>query len=272
MDIHKSKLLVLTFFSFLVLTLSLSREVYANIILKVMSGNPSKEQSQKVTIKAYLPKEIKPEHIVDKGDLDVGYDSQQGSHYVYGEYDLKPGEIIEKDVEIRDIFNVPSTEIEALRAETEKTAGMLRNSEFSDRALFLQNSIESKLNQVVENQKGSPVNPERHISDYRENLKTIDSAKADIALMRSLLSQAKPFPTAVIWKVILAIIAFLGLLGTVFFIIWQKQVKVITHDTFYVPKEDVEMPGSKPVAHKEEEKDKKAMPDIDKIIEKEDET
>ena len=263
--------LVFTFFGFLVTSTVPVTEASANIILKVMSANPSKEQSQKVTIKAYLPKEIKPESIVDKGDLEVGYDSQQGSHYVYGEYELKPGEVVEKDVEIRDIFNIPSTEIEALRAETEKTAGMLKNSEFADRAVFLQNSVESKLNQVVENQKAPPANPERHISDYRDNLRTIESAKADIALMRSLLSQAKPFPTAVIWKVIVAIIAFLGLLGTVFFIIWQKQVKVITHDTFYVPKEDVEMPGSKPVTHKEEEEDKKAMPDIDKIIEKEDE-
>ncbi len=256
---------------FFILLLFFTANVHANIILKVMSANPSKEQTQKVVVKAYLPKEAKPEDVIDKGDLDIGYDSQQGSHYVYGEYDLKPGEVVEREVELRDIWSVSSSEIEAIRADSAKISGMLKSSEFSERAAFLHNSVEAKMNQIIENQKAAPANPEHHISEYRENLKVLESAKADIALMRSLLAQVKPFPTAVVWKVIIAIIAFLGLLGSVFFIIWQKQVKVITHDTFYIPKEEIDLPGSKPVSHKEEEKEKKTMPDIDKIIEKDDE-
>jgi len=243
----------------------------ASIILKLLSANPSKEQTQKVQIKAYLPKEVKPEHVIDKAELEMAYDTQAGSYYVYGEYELKPGETLEKDVELRDIWVISSSDIEALRADSDKLTGLLKNSEFADRAVFLKNSIDSKLNQIIENQKAPPANPERHISDYRDNLKVLESAKADVALMRSLLSQAKPFPAVMVWRVIIAIILFLGVLGGVFYIVWQKQVKAITHDTFYVPKEEIVAPEVNTGRKDEEEKGPKPE-DIEKIIAKEDET
>jgi hypothetical protein len=137
---------------------------------------------------------------------------------------------------------------------------VLKNTEFAERATFLINSIESKLNQIMENQKNPAANPERHISDYRENLKTIESAKADLALARSFLSQVKALPTVVIWRLILIIVIFLGLLGTSFYFIWQKQLKVVMQDTFYVPPKEEEAGSEKKSdseeAQKEQTKDK----------------
>jgi hypothetical protein len=243
----------------------------ASIILKLMSANPSKGQSQKVQVKTYLPKEAKPEHVIDKADLDIAYDTQQGSYYVYGEFELAPGETLEKDVELRDIWVISSSDIETVRADSEKLTGLLKNSEFAERSLFLKNSIDSKLNQIIENQKAAPANPERHISDYRDNLKILESARADVALQRSLLSQTKPFPAVLVWRVIIAIIIFLGLLGGIFYIVWQTQVKEITHDTFYVPKEEIVSSKVKS-DEKDEDNRRPKTGDIEKIIEKEDET
>lgn len=233
-----------------------------------MSVNPSKDQSQKVTVKAYLPKETKPENVVNKADLEIAYDTQQGSYYVYGEFELKPGETLDRDIELSDIWVIPNTDIETLRQEAAKLNDGLKGTEFAERASFLMNSVESKLNQVAENQKASPSNPEHHISNYRENLKTLESAKADIALARGMMSQIKPFPAMMVWKLIGIIIIFLGVIGGAFYIIWQKQVKQIAHDTFYVPKDE------KPTESKPQEKtgqeDKPKPADIEKIIEEED--
>jgi hypothetical protein len=227
---------------FLSLFASLSE---ASIVLKVVAVNPSKDQRQKVQVKAYLPKETKPGDVMDKDDLDIAYDTQQGSYYVFGEYDLNATEVLEKNIELRDIWNVPEAEIESVRSEALKMSQMLKNTEFSDRAAFLVNNIDSKLNQIIENQKNPAPNPERHISDYRENLKTIESAKADLALVRSFISQVKSLPPLVVWRLILMIIIFLGLLGTSFYFIWQKQLKQVTHDTFYIPPETEESTGEK---------------------------
>lgn len=266
------KINIKSIFAFLFLFLFLYPAVSdANIILKLMSANPSKEQSQKVQIKAYLPKEAKPEHVIDRAELDIAYDTQQGSYYVYGEFELAPGETLEKDIELSDIWVISSSDIETVRSDADKLTGLLKNSEFAERAVFLKNNIDSKLSQIIENQKAAPANPERHISDYRDNLKILESAKADIALQRSLLSQLKPFPAVIVWKAIIAIMIFLGLLGGIFYVVWQKQVKAITHDTFYVQKEEIVTPEVKDEASDEEDASPKPE-DIEKMIEKEDET
>lgn len=256
-----------SFFLCLIVSSSLFvSQAEASIVLKLVAANPSKEQVQKVQVKAYLPKEAKPEDVIDKGDLDIAYDTQQGSYFVYGEYELKPGELLEKDIEMRDIWVIPVSDIEFLRLETQKLTDLLKNTEFSDRVSFLKNNIDSKLNQIMENQKNSPPNPERHISDYRDNLKIMDSIKADLALIRGFLSQVKPMPMIVVWRLLIAIVMFLGLLGISFYFVWQKQLKVITTPTFGTEgkSESVAIQGEKREAKEEK---KMEAEDIEKIIE-----
>jgi len=246
-----------------------SASVQASIVLKVMVANPSREQVQKVPLKTYLPKEVKPEDILEKGDLEIAYDTQQGSYYVYAEYELKPGGVVEREIEMRDIWNIPDTEIESLRLESMKLTDLLKNTEFTERISFLKNNIESKLNLIIEVQKSSPANPEQHISDYRENLKILESVKADLGLAHSLLSQARPLPTVVVWRLIIAIIIFLGILGTSFYFVWQKQAKIITQDTFSSKKDEESFAGIKPTLHKTEEEKKLEPGEIEKILDKE---
>ena len=215
----------------IILMFCLVTQTEANIILKVMAVNPSNELAQSVPVKVYLPKEIKPEDIANKGDLEVAYDTQQGSYYVYGYYELKPGESIEKEIELRDVWVTPASEIESLRLEADKIVDLLKNTGFAERIKFLKNGIDSKLNQIIENQKNSPANPADHISEYRDNLKILDSVKADMALARSLLAQVKPRSfTFVVWRLIIAMVIFLGFLGGGFYIIWQKQLKTMGQD------------------------------------------
>jgi hypothetical protein len=217
-----------------------------SIVLRVVAANPSNEHSQIVPVRAYLPKEAQPEDIIDQGGLDIAYDTQQGSYYVFGEYELKPQEVREWEIEIRNIWVIDTAEIESLRQETAKAYEMLRGTEFADRITFLKNSIESKLNEISQRQEDTPANPQQSISDYRNNLKILESVKADLALVRGLLTQAKPFDWRVTWKVIFGIIVFLGLLGLSFYFIWYKQLKAITREdsSFYIPKEEPDSSGA----------------------------
>jgi len=202
-----------------------------NVIIKLVAVNPSKGQTQKVTLKAYLPKEAKPDDVVDMADLTATYDTQQGSYFVSGEYEIKPGEFLERDVEIKDIWVVPDKEISQLRQEVAQVRELLKNTDYAERIDFLKTSVDNKLNQIIESQLNAPINPERHISNYRDNLKTMDIVKQDMVLARSLLSQGKGLPTTAVWKLIFAIIIFLAFLGISFYVIWQKQLKLIINDT-----------------------------------------
>ena len=240
-------------------------EAQAGIILKVIAVNPSKMEKQKVQVKAYLPKEVKPEDLTDKSDLDIAYDNQQGSYYVFGEYELKPGEVVEKTIEMSDIWVIPASEIESLRQESDKTCKMLENTDFKDRMAFLKQSMDVKLADIERRQKVPAVSPEKHISDYRENEKLLESVKADLVVARSLLAQAKPVPPAHVWKLIVVIVIFLGVIGGSSFLIWQAQIKAI--DTSADQKKNTDEPdAARPEKDKPHSGDAGKPDDIEKII------
>lgn len=214
------------------------------ITLRIMALNPSKDQRQRAEVKAYLPKELQAEDILDTADLEVAYDSQQGAYFVYGAYELKPGEMVEREIAIKDIWVIPSEELESLRAEATKTAALLEHTDFQERVDFLKEVIEGKLNQIMERQGVPAGNPDKHISDYRGNLELLESVKAELVIARSLLTQAKPkAAVVVIWKLFLAIVIFLGMLGLSFYIIWNRQLKTITAPTFGMDSTEEPEPG-----------------------------
>ncbi|MBI3083784.1 MAG: hypothetical protein HYY90_05425 [Candidatus Omnitrophica bacterium] len=208
-------------------------EAEAEITLKLMAVNPSQEQNQQTEVKAYLPKEVKADDILEISDLAVAYDAHAGAYYVYGEYELKPGESLEREVVIRDVWVIPPQELETLRLEAEKTTTLLERTDFKERANFLREVVEAKLTKIAQRQQGPEANPEKHISDYRDNLATLESVKADLMVARSLLAQAKPKTSPLaIWRLFLLVVLFLGLLGGSFYLVWMRQLKTITAPTF----------------------------------------
>ncbi|MBU1122129.1 MAG: hypothetical protein ABIH71_01185 [Candidatus Omnitrophota bacterium] len=255
------------FFIFLFFCFSvLMSSAQASIVLKIMGVNPSKEQTQKVTLKAFLPKEIKPEHVIDREDLDLIYDTQQGAYYVYGEYDLVPGETIAKEVEMEDIWMIPTDELVTLRSEAVKTAELLKDTDFEERVIFLKQSIESKLNKIEEKQSVPPLNSQKHISDYRDNLKLMEEVKADLLLARSLLTKAKSLPSVTVWKVFIAVIGILTVIALALYFVWHKQLKGLGSEL----KEDSgSMQDMMPQKHEMKEDDKINPEDIEKIINEE---
>ena len=203
------------------------------LTLRVMAINPSKEESQPTEIRAYLPKEIQPEDILDKGDLEIAYDSQESAYFVHGQYELKPGETLEREIRLKDIWLLSAEELESMRSEATKTAKLLENTDFKERAEFLKTVIETKLNKITERQQSPSANPDRHISAYRDNLALLDSVKSDLVAARSLLTQAKPkAEVVVVWRLFVGVVVVLGLLSLSFYIIWHKQLKTITAPTF----------------------------------------
>lgn len=243
------------FVFFLLFSILFAGEARANIVLKIITVNPSKEQTQGVTVKTALPREVRPEDVVDKGDLEVFYDAQESCYVAYGRFELKPGETLERGIEIRNIWIILDSEIEDVKKDLDKLSDLLASTRFSDRLVFLKNSIESKLNQIIESQKDSPSNPEQLISNYRENLNTLESAKADLVLIRSFLTQLRVFPAITIWGIIIFIIIFLFLLGTGFCLSWQKKIKnTEQHDAFSVfGKEEDSVGKLNPESHEAKE-------------------
>jgi hypothetical protein len=202
-----------------------------NITLRVVAVNPSDENAQTVPIKVYLPVEIKPEDIIYKEDLGVAYDTQQGSYYVFGEYEIKPKEVLEKEIEIKDIWIIEDSRIVGLHKEAKDVFSAFEKTDFAQKAALLYKGIEKKLNEIEEMQKISANSPTQHISDYRYCLGLLNSAENDLVTAKTLLAEITPRGFAKItWKLIVFIIVFLGILGLGFYIIWQRQAKLTAEE------------------------------------------
>ncbi len=229
----KKSLMITLFFTALLLVFS--QAASASISLRVLVANPSKESKQKIPVKVLLPKEIKPEDILDAGDLEVGYDTGEGAYFVFGDVELGPGQTLDKEIELRDIWLIPEEEVTSIRSEADKLFEILKRTEYYERANYLKNSIAQRLDEIVESQKNTPANPEEHISNYRNNLTALNEVKTDLALAKNLLAKAGPLSAVKLWKIVLVVIIFLGLVGGSFYLIWVRQAHRIASE---IPQEN----------------------------------
>ena len=190
-----------------------------------MIVNPSKATSRSVPFKYYLPKEVKREHILDMGDLELGYDTQQSLYYVYKDIELKPAESQRLAVEIEDIWVIDEKEINSLKDQSQKFYASLKDSPYIERADYLLKKIDKDLQAVLGRQAAATeLNPEEHISIYRENIKVLDEVKTDLLEMERLISRMPRVSPQVTWRVIIMIVVFIGILSLVFFFVWQRKL------------------------------------------------
>jgi hypothetical protein len=254
-------------FLFLCYSLALISLVYAksNIVINLVVVNPSKELSQMAVVKSYLPKEVKGDDILNKGDLQAIYDAQEGAYYVYGEVQLKPAEVWEQSVELRDVWRIADAEILSLRSEAEKYVQILKGTDFSERIDFICSGVNKKLDQILQAQDLEPTNPEDRIFAHRDNLKLLESVRADLSAARGLLTQARPFSMKAVWSMILIIVAFLGVLGATFYFAWYRQATSapLTSDFAPIQGKEGAVPGP---AKREFENVKKETKNIDQVL------
>jgi len=214
------------FFFLIVCSFFCVAQAHASITLRLMAVNPAASE-QTVPIKVYLPLEVKPEDVIYKDDLEVAYDSQQGSYYVFGEYQLKAGETLEKEIEIKDVWIVDQAQVALIRQEAKELLAAFGKTKYLERANLLYTGIDKKLKEIEQIEDLSSASPGYKISNYRNSLSLLNSAKSDLLAAKTLLSEVAPQGLAgFTWKIILFIIIFLGVLGTGFFFIWQRQSKL----------------------------------------------
>ena len=207
-----------------------------NIKLKLVVVNPSDVLTQEAILKDYLPKEVKPEDIIDLGDLRIDYDFTTALYYVYKEVELKPKETITRSVLIKDVWLIPQLVTDDLNARAKALAAKFKNTAANQSAIDLQNSIGAKLVDLhVKQQEALQAIPQRHIAVYRENLEILQQAREEFnkleKMQEELKTQAASPPGVVMkkislqmsWWLIAATILGLGLFSFIVFLIWNRQ-------------------------------------------------
>jgi hypothetical protein len=193
-----------------------------SIFLKAEIRNPSNSITQKVEFEEKLPREVKPEHIINSDGLEVNYDSSEETYYLYGEFELAPQEMITKSVEIKNVWAISESEIENLKNNASQAINFLKGSPYFAQGSMLANDVNTRLNTIKEKQDEA-ITPEEHITIYRENLANLEIAKKNFETLNNLvlawegekkvIANVGGIQITSTWGIILAVIVGLGLLG-----------------------------------------------------------
>lgn len=223
---------------------------WAEIAMKILVVNPSETEVKEYDIKSPLPPEVKPEHVLNADGFRIEYDSQASVYMLVGTLTLKPKEVLSRKVVLEDVWIVPMKRLANLRQEVAEIVTQLAGSAYEEQGRLLASAIARHLTGIEASQEERfVVNPEQHISRYREHLKTLQMVESDLVSLRQLMVMAKlaasaPSPvleTAAVgaeghergqlsvlatWRLIFLILGLLGFVSLTFFLIWQRQLRL----------------------------------------------
>jgi diguanylate cyclase (GGDEF)-like protein len=213
-----------------------------SVVLKVLAINPSKEESQEVPIKTYLPAEAKPENVLNRDELDIRFDPERSLYFVEKKVMLKPGESYTLHVHIDDIWLVPEPQLAKTRERAANALKALEGTASYDVAKLLHDNVAASLDMIAAKQSDESLSPQEHIAAYRAHVKVMDETLKDLATLEGfVVSAAQSSPLASkkggasagfgftsTWKLMLAIVAFLAMLSLASFFVWQRQLKAMT--------------------------------------------
>jgi hypothetical protein len=214
------------------------------MLLKVT--NPTDEKKT-IFVHEYLPPEItKEEYIIDRGDLELKYDTKTSRYYVEskGEIELPPklpGELAyirEFIVELKDVWFIPEERLDNLKIRTEIASNGLKGSKYYDIGKKIADNIYQQLNNIATSQNNEAIDREDRMVIYRENLQGIEQIKEDIETIENYVTSMDksavlggsedtidaPSKTAT-WMIIFVVLTFLGIFGGVFFFVWIRHAR-----------------------------------------------
>ncbi|GEM_PF-5103779 len=222
-----------------------------SLVFKLLAVNPSDTESKDVSLRGVLPPEVKTEDVMEADGLDVAYDAQVGAVVVSGTATLKPKQSLAKNVLIRDVWIIPQDQFDRLSREVEEILSKLAGTAFLDRGRLLANGIRRRLEMLAGRQGAPFVDPQAHISQYREDVKQLQLVETELVSLRQLMVMAALNPDGqpvlqmddggvsgaggaaardglsvlTTWRIVFMILGLLGVVSLSFFFVWQRQLK-----------------------------------------------
>ncbi|MCX6765469.1 MAG: SH3 domain-containing protein [Candidatus Moranbacteria bacterium] len=207
---------------------------WGSVVIKFIIVNPSDSTDQKIPFKAYLPKEVRQEYIIDLSGLSLNYDATTEQYYVTADIALKAGESVTRAVEIKDIWIISYDEIDSLRKQAEEMAVGLTDTFYNAQAITLKTDINTRLDKVARKQKDNNATPQDHILAYRENQEELKAINENLKGMKDLvlnsgtgknfLASIGGIQTFATWGIVLILIFGMGALGFFYYALWRKKI------------------------------------------------
>lgn len=174
------------------------------IILKIMATNPI-DKPQPVPIRANLPAGIGTNEIVSAGGLDVAYDVNSGTYYVHKEVTLGPKDTVSFPVEIRDIWFIPTDELDSLEQHAAGLLAKLKDTDHhevaGEAAARVMEDLEAVRTRQDENAISSGAKAVDHIRAFEANEEVLKSVKILVGRLENLVLGTRQDPGKILGEV-----------------------------------------------------------------------
>ncbi len=184
----------LCFFFFFTLAL----RAWADLTINLIAVNGSESEEKEIEVSYDLPKELKPEEILDTEPLKLNYDVDKQLYFVHAKIKFKPKESMTFKIKVKDVWSIKEEDIKILKNQLKDNLDTLADSENYSYAVTAKEKLEQQMDFIIEDQKNFSENIGRRIEQYRahadmlarirENVYDIDYLKyesKDLAAMKT---------------------------------------------------------------------------------------
>lgn len=149
--------------------------------------NPADKPVRDIKQEHYLPKEVKPDDIIETEGFEVRYNEERKQSYLYKSEEFQPGETKRYEIGIKDIWHIAEKNIEFYQTRADYALDFLKDSEFLKSAEYLHGRVMEDLNAIRESQEEVKA-AEKHIGQYRTNVKRYERAGENLEELEKLVS------------------------------------------------------------------------------------
>lgn len=239
--------------------------------------NPLKEEKT-LEHKHFLPKEVRMQDVVEKNDFEVRFDDEKGQAYLGKEETLEPGEKKSYTFVIRDVWQLPLSQMDSLQARAEAAMLDIKGSVYDASGQFLLDAVMENLTAIRTSQGITAPSVRDHIARYRGDVMRYEQAKSDVEKLEEILavvrakkledlesskvknvlqklralrglqalSQAlfkKGISVTMTWRIIFGTLTFIAVFTTFHFFLWAKRSKNMGEELYAGDIKPVPKPG-----------------------------
>lgn len=225
----------------------------------IEAENPSSE-SKTITVRSLLPKDVTAEDVIDRQGFNVLYDQVRKVYFLEKQESFGPKENKKYTIVIKDIWRVPEQDIRYYKEQTAKLFTFFNDTPYMKYAQEQVAGITKMLAEITQLQEevAASVLLEDRMRAYVLNMQKMAVVKGKVHDLQQLLPElglrkenAKDFLTrikywvkqmAVIkdavlismglepdtpmtWWIIFGIVLFLGIISTVFYVVWLRKLQ-----------------------------------------------
>lgn len=205
---------------------------FNSVEISFLITNPASTE-QTLKFKSFLPKEVKPEHIMGLDGLSLDFDPATDTYFVSGDIKLGAKEATTRKIEIKDIWVFPESDLKQIKEHAEDLASKLSDTHYAGQGSLIKNEITSSVDLLLLRQKESYSSPQDHIVVYRENQILFEKINGDLEEMKDLVVRSGAekglfgrlggIEVFSMWGIILVVLAAFTMLSLTTFRMWKNQ-------------------------------------------------